>query len=378
MASENNTQNKIANNQKEKNQEPNKKKKSDSSEGGQYLARTKDGTTNPKANNNNSMNKPSNKKKEENNNDPKDAAKQHAKEQAATAAMSALGVPAPLAKTLSKSAVNKLDKNLLNEKQQINQGQERLQKMRNMAGAMQESKKQKEQDESEEEPQKSIIDEASDIKAKAENISGLIKFIKMVPAPAWGVIVGIIVLFFLLLFMLSAVGSLTVSAGNMNVDEEYIQERITEKEDEDSNKDTPPNQGSGKLGYPTSSRSISAGYPNYSSGRYHGGVDFPVPVGTDVYAAESGEVIVKKELNESYGYYLYIKHDNGLCTLYAHNSKLLVNKGDRVTKGQVIAKSGDTGNSTGPHCHFEVRKDCGVSGGTPSGTTVDPNDYLSD
>lgn len=374
MASENNAQSKIANNQKGKNQEPNKKKKSDSSEGGQYLARTKDGTPNPKAGSNKTMKEPSNKKKEDNNNNPKDAAKQHAKEQAATAAMSALGVPAPLAKTLSKSAVNKLDKNLLNEKQQINQGQERLQKMRNMAGAMQESKKQKEQAENEEEPQKSIIDEANDIKAKAENISGLIKFFKMIPAPAWGVIVGIILLFLLLLFMLSSFGSLTVIAGNMNEDEEYILEQLPEEEQGDDS----PNQGTGKLGYPTSSRSISAGYPNYSDGSPHGGVDFPVPTGTDVYASESGEVIVKKELNESYGYYLYIKHDNGLCTLYAHNSKLLVNEGDRVTKGQVIAKSGSTGNSTGPHCHFEVRTDCGVSDGTPSGTTVDPNDYLSD
>lgn len=124
---------------------------------------------------------------------------------------------------------------------------------------------------------------------------------------------------------------------------------------------------SGTLGYPTSYRTISAGYPNYSSGRYHGGVDFPCPTGTSVCAAASGTVIVAKNLNYSYGHYLIIDHGNGLSTLYAHNSKLLVGVGDHVSKGQVIARSGSTGNSTGPHCHFEVRV---------NGTRVNPLNYL--
>ena len=123
----------------------------------------------------------------------------------------------------------------------------------------------------------------------------------------------------------------------------------------------------GKLGYPTSYRSISAGYPNYSSGRYHGGVDFPCPTGTAVKAAASGRVICAKNLNYSYGHYLIIDHGNGLSTLYAHNSRLLVGLGDHVSKGQTIAKSGSTGNSTGPHCHFEVRV---------NGTRVNPMNYL--
>ena len=124
---------------------------------------------------------------------------------------------------------------------------------------------------------------------------------------------------------------------------------------------------SGTLGYPTYSRTVSAGYPNYSSGRYHGGVDFRCPSGTRVNAAASGTVIVAKNLNYSYGHYLIIDHGNGLSTLYAHNTTLLVGVGDRVVKGQQIAFSGSTGNSTGPHCHFEVRV---------NGTRVNPWNYL--
>ena len=124
---------------------------------------------------------------------------------------------------------------------------------------------------------------------------------------------------------------------------------------------------SGRLRYPTDYTGISAGYPNYSSGRYHGGVDFPCPSGSSVYAAASGTVILAKNLNYSYGHYLIIDHGNGLSTLYAHNTTLLVGVGSHVTKGQVIARSGSTGNSTGPHCHFEVRV---------NGTRVNPMNYL--
>ena len=109
-----------------------------------------------------------------------------------------------------------------------------------------------------------------------------------------------------------------------------------------------------KFMYPTSSRTISAGFPNYSSGKYHGGVDFPVAMGTPVHASESGKIIIKKELNYSYGHYLKIDHGGGYQSLYAHNSRLLVNLGDYVTCGQIIAYSGSTGNSTGPHLHFEI------------------------
>lgn len=125
--------------------------------------------------------------------------------------------------------------------------------------------------------------------------------------------------------------------------------------------------GSGQLGYPTDSRSVSAGFPYYNSGGWHGGIDFPVPVGSNVYAAADGTVILVKYLTYSYGYYVMIDHGNGLSTLYAHNSAINVSVGESVSRGQVIAQSGSTGNSSGPHCHFEVRV---------NGTQVNPYNYL--
>lgn len=130
---------------------------------------------------------------------------------------------------------------------------------------------------------------------------------------------------------------------------------------------TPAPGGTGQLTHPTDSRTISAGFPYYSSGGYHGGVDFPVSTGSNIYAAADGVVSLVKYLNYSYGYYVMINHGNGLSTLYAHNSQILVSPGQVVSKGQVIAKSGSTGNSTGPHCHFEVRV---------NGTQVNPLSYL--
>lgn len=127
------------------------------------------------------------------------------------------------------------------------------------------------------------------------------------------------------------------------------------------------NPGTGQLAYPTSYRAISAGYPNYSNGSYHGGVDWPCPTGTAVHAADSGVVVIAKRLTYSYGQYILIDHGNGLSTLYAHNSSLAVSVGDKVSKGQIIAYSGETGNATGPHVHFEVRL---------NGTRVNPMNYL--
>ena len=119
--------------------------------------------------------------------------------------------------------------------------------------------------------------------------------------------------------------------------------------------------------------SISAGYPNYSSGQYHGGIDFPCPTGSNVVAAQKGIVIAVKSLEKSYGKYVMIYHGTdkkgrSVVTLYAHNSNILVSAGNSVKKGQVIAKSGSTGNSTGPHCHFEIRFD---------GVRSNPKNYLS-
>ena len=118
---------------------------------------------------------------------------------------------------------------------------------------------------------------------------------------------------------------------------------------------------------------VSAGFPNYSNGSYHGGIDFPCPTGSKVVAAQKGVVAGVKRLDYSYGYYVLIYHGTdadgaNVFTLYAHNSEILVSPGDSVYKGQQIAKSGSTGNSTGPHCHFEIRV---------GGTRINPKNYLS-
>lgn len=85
----------------------------------------------------------------------------------------------------------------------------------------------------------------------------------------------------------------------------------------------------------------------------HAGVDFAAPTGTPIFAAAGG-VVATAEANPVYGNSVLIDHGNGLSTLYAHASKLVVKTGDIVKRGQKIAEVGSTGRSTGPHLHFEV------------------------
>jgi murein DD-endopeptidase MepM/ murein hydrolase activator NlpD len=87
---------------------------------------------------------------------------------------------------------------------------------------------------------------------------------------------------------------------------------------------------------------------------FHEGIDFPADVGTTVEAAASGKVVFA-DVHPAYGKMIEIDHGNGLVSRYAHCSALLVNEGDFVMRGQIIAKVGTTGRSTGPHLHFEVR-----------------------
>ena len=122
----------------------------------------------------------------------------------------------------------------------------------------------------------------------------------------------------------------------------------------------------GKFIYPTSYHTISGGYPNYSSGKYHGALDFPCPNGTSVYAVGDG-VVEYAGWHYSYGNYVKINHGNGITTILAHNSQLVVSAGQTVTQGQLVAYSGATGNVTGPHVHFEVRV---------NNQRVNPKDYL--
>ncbi len=95
-------------------------------------------------------------------------------------------------------------------------------------------------------------------------------------------------------------------------------------------------------------------HPVYGGWRYHNGTDIPAPTGTNVYASNEG-LVIYAGWDNSYGYYVKIDHGNGVVTLYAHNSQLCVSTGQWVAKGTIIAKAGSTGDSTGAHCHFELR-----------------------
>ena len=99
----------------------------------------------------------------------------------------------------------------------------------------------------------------------------------------------------------------------------------------------------------------------------HSGMDIAVPTGTSVRAALPGTVTVSKYNAGGYGYYVMIDHGGGLVTLYGHCSKLLATVGQTVLAGDVIALSGSTGRSTGPHLHFEVRV---------NGERTNPRPYL--
>ena len=96
---------------------------------------------------------------------------------------------------------------------------------------------------------------------------------------------------------------------------------------------------------------------NPVTGRYvfHTGMDLGASQGSDIMAMKAG-VVVSSGYSGGYGNVVILEHDNGIRTLYAHCSKLLVKSGERVSKGQVIALVGSTGNSTGPHLHIEFRK----------------------
>ncbi|MEU9264838.1 transglycosylase family protein [Streptomyces sp. NPDC048251] len=120
--------------------------------------------------------------------------------------------------------------------------------------------------------------------------------------------------------------------------------------------------------------SASTGTPYHATGSswskgYHTGVDFPVPTGTSVQAVRAGEV-VSAGWAGSFGYQVVIRHSDGRYSQYAHLSAISVRDGQSVSGGQRIGRSGSTGNSTGPHLHFEVRTGPGF------GTDVDPVAYL--
>ncbi len=101
-------------------------------------------------------------------------------------------------------------------------------------------------------------------------------------------------------------------------------------------------------------------------GRLHAGIDIAAPIGTPIRAADGGRVAIAGSVS-GYGNYTCIQHSNSLSTCYGHQSSIAVKVGQTVTKGQVIGLCGNTGRSTGPHLHFEVRV---------NGTPQDPMGYL--
>jgi murein DD-endopeptidase MepM/ murein hydrolase activator NlpD len=127
---------------------------------------------------------------------------------------------------------------------------------------------------------------------------------------------------------------------------------------------TPPKgaaKGTGKFMWPT------RGYWSRGVSRYHKGVDIANSIGTPIYAADAGYVMLAGRDTAGYGLQVVINHGNGFHSRYAHLSKILVKAGQSVKRGEKIALMGNTGRSTGPHLHFEVIK---------NGVIVNPLSYL--
>ncbi|WP_095757754.1 transglycosylase family protein [Streptomyces xinghaiensis] len=150
------------------------------------------------------------------------------------------------------------------------------------------------------------------------------------------------------------------------------EKKRTERKQERSGEERSSRSGSGAFSAPVPGVSPSTPYRasggSWSSG-YHTGVDFPVATGTSVRAVASGQV-VSAGWAGAYGYQVVLRHSDGRYSQYAHLSQLSVRAGQQVPAGQQLGRSGSTGNSTGPHLHFEVRTGPGY------GSDIDPLAYL--
>lgn len=129
----------------------------------------------------------------------------------------------------------------------------------------------------------------------------------------------------------------------------------------------PAKRSSSRFRWPVSGRVISE-YGKKSDGRRNDGLNVAVPPGTVVKAAENGVVAYSGSGLKSYGNLILIKHDGGWVTAYAHNGSILVKKGDKIRRGQAIARSGQSGDVTKPQLHFEIRR---------GALAVNPRKYLS-
>lgn len=157
-------------------------------------------------------------------------------------------------------------------------------------------------------------------------------------------------------------------------DEKKIQRQLEKIIAEENKKGTATKYtGNGRFQWPCpASKRITSYYgyrihPVYKTKKFHSGIDIGAGYGSNIVAAESGTVITAT-YGSGYGKYVVVSHGSGITTLYAHCSSLLVNVGDKVQKGETIAKVGSTGVSTGNHLHFEVRI---------NGSTTDPLSYVN-
>ncbi len=152
----------------------------------------------------------------------------------------------------------------------------------------------------------------------------------------------------------------------------------------------------GLLDYPVSNVVFSQGYGKtsfaksskfYGKSGFHNGLDFSMPIGTKVLAAAGGKVVATGNNGRyAYGRWMAVDHGNGIITMYGHLSTYVKSKGDTIKAGDTIARSGNTGNSTGPHLHFTVfsaksfevvpSKYVSSVKDIPVGATVNPKNYL--
>lgn len=126
--------------------------------------------------------------------------------------------------------------------------------------------------------------------------------------------------------------------------------------------------GTGRFAWPVPNfYKVSSHYGPRGS-RHHDGIDIPAPRGTPIVASDSGEVIYADNGIRGYGNMIVLAHGEDVFTVYAHNKKNKVSKGDKVRRGETIALVGNTGRSSGPHLHFEIRV---------KNKKTDPGRYLS-
>jgi|GEM_PF-3950727 len=188
--------------------------------------------------------------------------------------------------------------------------------------------------------------------------------------------VGILLLFVLLLFfMASCFSTAGMLMGGIGVAVEKNHQDGDDTEWLDPDNEEIEGDGNGIFQSPFAfdwKSLVSSGYgwrthPIYGDKRFHKGVDIPLPVGTNIRSMQEGKVTVAAFNAGGYGYYIVIENAEGMKSLYAHCYSLLVKVGQTVQAGDLIALSGNTGSSTGPHLHLETHI---------NGATVNPLNYV--